>query len=255
MMKFHPVLNQDYQKIRWMLNAIAYKIGGKLSRNPTFDERGLTDELLDLLLTSFNHIKLSKYYINIHVNKPSEKKTGADILVRTIVKRQEISFDRYVLLQAKKYLLRSEQFNETNVGNTHLTGQIAKLHTYNPEFSYLLLYSTHSEPSANFVIGQSNLHSSLFENFFLDFDDLIQFGHLSPSVNIQSSYPVTLLRTKTWEKFTDTKYHNLLNYSEVFPNFILDDLIAGKIGKEWDSTIEKAQGVFSIVLTITVGQG
>ena len=246
----HPILNNDYQNLAHAIDEIAREIGGKLGRNKTYDERGLTDEFIDLLGKYFSHVKLSKYFINMRVHKPSEKRTGADILMRVIVNRAEVQYDRYVLIQAKKYLIDKKQFSETNQGNAHLSAQVLKLHNYNPEFSYLLLYSTNSEPSANFVFDASRLYIP-----FLLGGYPISSSSLSAFASFQYCYPMTFLRTKTWEKFVDTSPGNLLNFSDTLPNFLLDDLLTGKIGKEWDEVIEKAQGEFSIVITIIVGQG
>jgi hypothetical protein len=258
MIRPHPILNKDYQLLRQTFDSIANEIGRKLGRNPTFDERGLTDELLDLLQTELDIIKLSKYYIKLNVNKPSEKKTGADILLRIIIKLQDVSFDRYVLLQAKKYIASSGRFSETEVGNKHLSGQITKMHTYNPEFSYLLLYSTNSNPVSNAVVIQTYFHFINFEELlFLSrhYDELLFLSSYYSITSIQTNSPLTILRSKTWEKFANTDPSNLLKYSETFTNFVLDDLVTGKIGKEWDDTIEKAAGEFSIMVTLTIGQG
>jgi hypothetical protein len=250
-MRFHPIQNRDYNKLRQIIDSISHSIGAKLSRNQTYDERGLTDELFDQLQTSLSHIKLSKYFINLHANKPSEKSTGADILLRIIVNRQEISFDRYVLIQAKKYLASTGNYSETNIGNSHLNSQVARMHKYNPEFSYIMLYSTTTEPVANVVMS----HNYQYSHMFFDLEDLIYSQTYSLLSSIQHSYPVALLRSKTWEKFTDTSADKLLSYSETFSNFLLDDLVIGKIGINWDEIIEKAQGEFSIVITLKIGQG
>jgi hypothetical protein len=246
-------VNRDYQCLRQKLDLIANEIGYKLERNHTFDERGLTDVLLDLIQKRFREIKnLSKYYVNPNVNKPSEKKTGADILLRIIINLQDISFDRYVLLQAKKYKARDGRFSETELGNNHLSEQVRKMHTYNPDFSYLLLYSTTSDPVSNAVVRQTYFHPSLC----IDFDYLILLTEQYSSItSIQDIFPLTILRSKTWEKLKDTNASNLLKYSETFTNFILDDLVTGKIGKEWDDTIEQAKGEFSRVVTLSIGQG
>lgn len=249
-MRLSPILNREYQILRQIFDCISYSIGAKLERNPTFDERGLTDELLDLLQTSLNGVKLSKDYINLSTTKPSEKKTGADILFRIIVNKPEISFDRYVLIQAKKYI--NGKFSETKKGNNHLSGQVKKMHGYNPEFSYIMLYSTNDNPIANAVVCQTNFQTILCCHS--DFEN-IAFENRSVYLStIQSCYPITLLRSKTWEKFKVINPNNLLSYSETFSNFILNDFITGKLGKEWDDEIEKAKGEFSFTITLTIGQ-
>ena len=141
-----PILNEDYQVLRLTIDLIAYRLGKKLDRNPTFDERGLTDILLDMLQEYLLHIPTSKYFINLQVTKPSEKKTGADILFRIKTLKPEIQFDRYLLIQAKKFLTDKGLFSETDIGNKHLSGQIERMHIYNPEFSYILLYSNLLKP-------------------------------------------------------------------------------------------------------------
>jgi hypothetical protein len=252
MIRPHLIVNRDYQCLRQKLDLIANEIGYKLERNHTFDERGLTDKLLNLLKKELGQIKLSKYYINLNVNKPNEKKTGADILLRIIINLQDISFDRYVLLQAKKYKARDGRFSETELGNNHLSEQVRKMHTYNPDFSYLLLYSTTSDPVSNAVVRQTYFHPSLC----IDFGYLLFLtGQYSSITSIQDNFPLTILRSKTWEKLKDTNASNLLKYSETFTNFILDDLVTGKIGKEWDDTIEQAKEKFSRVVTLSIGQG
>ena len=258
MERFHSFSNRDYQKLSYITNSIAYEIGGRLGRNSTFDERGLTDEFLDLLQKYFDNIKLSKNYINLQLNKPSEKKTGADILFRIKVNLKEISFDRYVLIQAKKYLINSGHFSETDIGNKHLSSQVAKMHNYNSEFSYILLYSTDEEPLGNKVIKNNLQYPEMHLRFHPKdpfYDDFITIGPGQLSPKIHSGYPITFLRSKTWEKLKNNESENLLNYSETFPNFLLDDLVTGKIGKEWDDSIQKAEGEFSIVVTLTYGLG
>lgn len=253
---FHFLPNRDYQKLYRTINSIASQLGVKLSRNHTYDERGLTDYLLDALQEAFGYLKPKKYYINLHVNKPSEKKTGADILLRVKVNRHEINFDRYVLIQAKKYLTGKGVFSETDIGNTHLSGQVAKMHQYNPEFSYLLFYATEEEPVGNIV---TNAPTHELINWGLLplplIEELFKGSHFTRPAYIEGNYPLTVLRSKTWEKLHDNNPENILAYSEIFSSFLLDDVITGKLGKEWHPEIEAAQGEFSFVVTISIGQG
>jgi hypothetical protein len=254
MERFHPFINRDYKRLRRIVDAISFGIGGKLDRNPTFDERGLTDELLDSISVNFNRTRLTGQFINLNIHKPSEKRTGADILIRVKNNRREIKFDRYVLLQAKKFVQKTGKFHETDIGNAHLTSQVSRMHSYNPEFSYLLLYSPTEEPSGNKVSQFDYSYILRYWDIDPDFEDFVGSSSILTS-EIRGSYPVTTLRTKNWEKLTDNLPENLLNYSETFSNFLLDDLVTGKIGKDWDTVIEKAQGEFSIIATLTYGVG
>ncbi|GAB3789836.1 hypothetical protein GCM10028818_59130 [Spirosoma horti] len=254
MKQFNHLLNRDYHKLRWIINHISYRLGIKLGRNPSFDERGLTDELLDQLQEMFDHLKFIKYYINLNVHKPSEKSTGADMLLRVIVNKAEISFDRYVLIQAKKYIASKGLFGETDAGNKHLSSQVAKMHAYNPEFSYILLYSTEEEPTGNIVIN-SYPSETLSWQLLPYIDELFGDSKLMASASIKGNYPVTFLRSKTWEKFRNNKPEDILPYSETFASFLLDDVITGKLGKEWHPEIQSAQGNFSFVITISISQG
>ncbi|MEO5572081.1 MAG: hypothetical protein ABIT08_12245 [Bacteroidia bacterium] len=250
MEQFHPIENRDYQELLWTLNNITFHIGSKLDRNPSFDERGLTDELLDSLQERIKQIKFSNCFINLKIEKPSEKKTGADIIFRILFNQSEISFDRYVLMQAKKFSIKNKKFSETNIGNSHLNGQVKRMHSYNPEFSYLLLYSTTEEPIGNIVIEHYYSHC----RYHPKFEDLFIVMQLQGIKKVEGNYPVAILRAKSWEKMKNNKPRTLLSHSENFPSFILDDLITGKIGKDWDTKIEKGKGDFSFIVTLTIGQ-
>ena len=259
-----PILNEDYQVLRLTIDLIAYRLGKKLDRNPTFDERGLTDILLDMLQEYLLHIPTSKYFINLQVTKPSEKKTGADILFRIKTLKPEIQFDRYLLIQAKKFLTDKGLFSETDIGNKHLSGQIERMHIYNPEFSYILLYSNLLKPKGNTVTYNLDPLLDIFLKLsaaYAEFDSPEKYyslldGGLKPQTvkNIKENYPVAFLRSKTWGQLRNNEPESLLNYSETFSNFLLDDIVSGKIGKEWDSEIEKVQSQFSFVVTLSVGQ-
>jgi hypothetical protein len=251
---FHSLLNRDFQKLNSILSYICYGLGQRLERNPTYDERGLTDELLHSIQQLFEQVKMAKYYVHLHTNKPSEKKTGADILFRIKVQFPDARFDRYVLLQAKKYLTSQDQFSETEPGNAHLSSQVAKMQEYNPEFSYLLLYATTEKPTANKVI----YHPLYAENFWRIqplLGEIFAPGKQFPVLSMEGNYPVTVLRASTWQSLRNAEPRSLLQYSNCFPDFILNDLVTGKVGKEWDGKIDGAQGQFSFVVTLAIGQG
>jgi len=163
-------------------------------------------------------------------------------------------FDRYVLLQAKKYLIGEGSFAETNRGNKHLTIQVGKMHSFNPEFSYLLLYSTTESPAGNKVAystlyeeGNWRFHPFLVETFAP--------GKQFPIISVKGNFPITVIRASTWEAMHRVSPEILLNYGSCLPDFILNDLVAGKVGKTWDEDIEKAEGQFSVVVTLSIGQG
>jgi hypothetical protein len=123
---FHPLFNRDFQKLNSILSYLCFDLGQHLERNPTYDERGLTDALFRSIQQLFDQVKMARYYVHLHTNKPSEKKTGADIVFRVQMNFPEVRFDRYVLLQAKKYLANQATFSETEPGNKHLTSQSPK---------------------------------------------------------------------------------------------------------------------------------
>jgi hypothetical protein len=251
---FHPLLNRDFQKLNSILSYICFGLGQRLEQNPTYDERGLTDAMLHSIQQLFDQVKMARYYVHLQTNKPSEKKTGADILFRVNVHFPEVSFDRYVLLQAKKYLTNKHTFSETEPGNAHLTSQIAKMRAYSPEFSYLLLYATTENPTGNKV----TYHPLYAENFWRIqplLGEIFAPGKQFPVLSMEGNYPVTVLRASTWQSIRSNEPKSLLHYSSCFPDFILNDLITGKVGKDWDPKIESAQGQFSFVVTLAIGQG
>lgn len=251
---FHPLLSEDYLKLNSIFSYVCFELGKRLQQDPSYGEPGLTTELFHQLRQRLKELKLANYFINLHMDRPSEKKTGADIAFRIRLNFPEVHFDRYILLQAKKYLADKDRFSETNPGNVHLSGQVAKMHQFNPEFSYLLLYSTGEFPTGNMVNSRP-----WFGELSWWFDPLpeaiFDAGKPSPIRTLEGNYPVTVLRASTWQSIHDDEPKSLLNYASCFPEFILNDLVTGKIGKKWDTQIQDAQGQFSFVVTLAIGQG
>lgn len=251
---FHPLLNRDFQKFNSILSYLCFDLGQRLERNPTYDERGLTDQLLDSIQKLFDQVKLARYYVHLHTNKPSEKKTGADIVFRVQMNFPEVHFDRYVLLQAKKYLVNKATFSEAEPKNKHLLSQVAKMHEYNPEFSYLMLYATTESPAANKVTYNPTYGESFWRIQPL-LGEIFAPGKQYPILSMEGNYPVTVLRARTWQSIHNNEPKSLLHYASCFPDFILNDLVTGKVGKDWDTQIQDAQGTFGIVVTLAISQG
>jgi hypothetical protein len=72
---------------------------------------------------------------------------------------------------------------------------------------------------------------------------------------MEGNYSVTVLRARTWQSILNNEPKSLLNYASSFPDFILNDLVTGKVGKDWDTQIQDAQGTFGVVVTLAIGQG
>ena len=204
-MNFHILTLEESLSLKLIFEHISFLIGRKLYRNHTADERGLTDDLFDHLIEHFSNSPIQfggQSSINITFHKPSEKSTGADILIRVILNSKEIGFDRFVLVQAKKYNIPSKIFNECDPKNSHLNNQISRMTKYAPIFNYLMLYCPLDNPMGNMIYSDFPfLHTFYLPLKISGFDNILfHLHHKFPYLNsLQGRTPIILLQGRNWK--------------------------------------------------------
>jgi hypothetical protein len=259
-MNFHILTLEESLALKLIFEDVAFRIGRKLHRNHTADERGLTDDLFDGLADHFQGqpIRLpGSSTIQCTLHKPSEKASGADILIRTIINSSEFHMDRFVLVQAKKYNTASKQFNECEPNNTHLLGQINRMRNYAPIFNYIMLYCTLDAPDGNMIYGDFPfLHTFYLPMKIHGIDDVMyHLHHKFPYLHsLGGRTPVVLVQGRNWQNIKRHQAADLMNLSDPLSYFLVEDFFNGKIGHEWDEKILKASGEFSFQMTVKLSR-
>jgi hypothetical protein len=259
-MNFHILSLEESLCLKLIFEHISFKTGRKLQRNPTADERGLTDDVFDELANFFSgqSIRLpGNSTIHCDFRKPHEGVTGADILIRATINSKEFSTDRFVLIQAKKYLEPIKQFNESNPGNSHLEGQIQRMSQFAPIFNYVLLYCRLDGPTGNMLYGDFPfLHTFYLPLTLRDTDEILyHLHHKFPYLQgINGKTPIVLLQGRNWQKIHRPNPTDLVNISDPFSYFMVEDLFKGKIGHDWNKEIQEKQNDFSFQMTIKISK-
>lgn len=215
-----------YHEIVSVFHDACMAIGYQITKDPNVKENTLTDNLylsVKEAIGKFQNSSGSRSF-SISLDRRQERSLGSDLLIRVVANWPFLTFDRFILVECKRYLLKNKVYRNIHARKgpeDHLQKQIAKMRKTSEHFSYLMLYSPRNITGDIAVSSCPPWHPIIHPQRYMP-------------------YPCTLIPVRNFDTTSDFSPTSLQLQAEYLPRIMVDNLFKGLIGEVWTKDTENA---------------